>query len=351
MAFTEIYVDPSINADSGAGTVGDPYGDLEYAIEQETFDTTNGTRINIKAGATETLAANLSDALADTSVSIAWAPSGAAPLVFQGYTATAGDGGIGVISGGATVPIYSNSSLDGIHFRDLDLGNCGAQPILTVDDDCYVVGCEVHNTTGVAINVGERGFIVGNYIYDVGNKAIVGFVDGGFVGYNYIDGVVGTEVLTDAVDVGIQVTAGYTVYRNIIKVQGAADGILSVSAGNVINGNSIYSSAGTGFGIDCKETTTKINYAIMNNLIEGFSGVGGVGINIQTENQLFIAGNSVYDCTTAISSAAGTTIFSSGNETLGASPFTAAASGDFSPVDTGSVKEGVIPAIIGGGLV
>ena len=28
MAFKEIYVDPSINADSGAGTSGDPYGDL-----------------------------------------------------------------------------------------------------------------------------------------------------------------------------------------------------------------------------------------------------------------------------------------------------------------------------------
>ena len=43
---TELYVDPSIAADSGAGTIGDPYGDLEYCIEQETFDLTNGTRIN-----------------------------------------------------------------------------------------------------------------------------------------------------------------------------------------------------------------------------------------------------------------------------------------------------------------
>ena len=50
MAITEVYVDPSIAADSGAGTVGDPYGDLEYAIEQTTFDTTNGTRVNIKIG-------------------------------------------------------------------------------------------------------------------------------------------------------------------------------------------------------------------------------------------------------------------------------------------------------------
>ena len=50
MALTEIYVDPSIAADSGTGTIGDPFGDLEYAIEQTTFDTTNGTRLNVKAG-------------------------------------------------------------------------------------------------------------------------------------------------------------------------------------------------------------------------------------------------------------------------------------------------------------
>ncbi len=53
MALTEIYVDPAIAADSGAGTEGSPYGDLEYAIEQETFDLTNGTRVNIKAGTDE----------------------------------------------------------------------------------------------------------------------------------------------------------------------------------------------------------------------------------------------------------------------------------------------------------
>ena len=46
MAFSEVYVDPSIAADSGTGTIGDPFGDLEYAIEQSTFDTTNGTRVN-----------------------------------------------------------------------------------------------------------------------------------------------------------------------------------------------------------------------------------------------------------------------------------------------------------------
>lgn len=87
MALTEIYVDPSIAGDSGAGTIGDPYGDLEYAIEQITFDTSNGNRINIKAGTDEVLAVELGAAISGASIS----PSETAPLIFQGYTTTAGE--------------------------------------------------------------------------------------------------------------------------------------------------------------------------------------------------------------------------------------------------------------------
>ena len=99
MAITEIYVDPSINADSGTGAIGTPYGDLEWAIEQATFDTTNGTRINIKAGTAEILAASLDTALNSASPSAAWVPTPTAQLIFQGYTTAAGDGGKGDIDG------------------------------------------------------------------------------------------------------------------------------------------------------------------------------------------------------------------------------------------------------------
>ena len=107
MPITEVYVDPSINFDSGTGTLVDPYGDLEYAIREETFDLVNGTRLNIKAGAVETLVAPLNTSFADTSVSIAWpiGATGTPSVTLQGYTATAGDGGQGDISGGGLVSI------------------------------------------------------------------------------------------------------------------------------------------------------------------------------------------------------------------------------------------------------
>lgn len=77
MALTEVYVDPSIAGDSGAGTVGDPYGDLEYALEQVTRDATNGDRFNIKAGTDEILEFAL-DVIVDYGT-----PTRIAPLFFS----------------------------------------------------------------------------------------------------------------------------------------------------------------------------------------------------------------------------------------------------------------------------
>lgn len=47
MSVTEVYVDSSIGADSGAGTIGDPYGRLSHAFTQSS-STTNGKRYNVK---------------------------------------------------------------------------------------------------------------------------------------------------------------------------------------------------------------------------------------------------------------------------------------------------------------
>ena len=56
MAITEVYVDPAINGNSGTGTLVDPYGDLQYALDTKARDSTNGDRFNIKAGTAEVLA-------------------------------------------------------------------------------------------------------------------------------------------------------------------------------------------------------------------------------------------------------------------------------------------------------
>lgn len=343
MAFSEIYVDPSIAADSGAGTVGDPYGDLEYAIEQTTFDTTNGTRVNIKAGTDEVLAAALNTAMADTSVSVAWAPSETARAVFQGYTSSAGDGGIGGISGGGTVGILAGGTNSYVSFIDLHLHNTGSTGIINASQMVNVIGCELDTSTGRGIDVDYRGTIANCYIHDI--TASYGILAGGLqhVANNYIDGTFTTAAIANA---GINL-------RNIVVCRGTlGQGILINADAATVDHNSIYATdANTAAGVSVNSGVYL--QSISNNLIEGFSGAGGDAVDFAgTGSVAVFSGNAYYDCANGFGAAGGAEFeHNTGNELLTASPFTAAATGDFSPVDTGSVKEGAIPQIIGGGLV
>ena len=89
-------------------------------------------------------------------------------------------------------------------------------------------------------------------------------------------------------------------------------------------------------------------------LVEGFSGVGGRGIEVPTGNAFLslYGGNAVFDCTTAYTIGDGNVHHDLGdNEILTESPFVDAANGDFTPVDTGNVRVGALPNVIGGGFV
>lgn len=338
MAVTEIYVDPSIAGDSGAGTIGDPYGDLEYAIEQTTFDTSNGTRVNIKAGTDEVLAANLATAFADTGTSVAWVPVKAGPhAIFQGYTSAADDGGKGGISGGGSVPVFESGTLDGVQFIDLHLHNCGANYIIAGDDGCSVIACELDNATGNrAVDLDEDAYVADNYIHNVSDFGVV--ILSGVIERNII--IVGTNKFT----FGIRADGSdpCIIRKNIISVDGTGTGI---DADNTawIDDNSIYSAGGSGTGI----LLAAISFcrSITNNVVEGFSSSGtGIDVDLSTAVLLRYGGNAVYDCATAYTTPVRNYSSLGDNETLTASPFTDAANGNFSPVDTGNVKEGSLPA-------
>lgn len=341
MAISEIYVDPSIAADSGTGTIVDPFGDLEYAIKQTTFDTTNGTRVNIKAGTDEVVSVNnaVSVAMADTSVTAEWVPSVTAPLVFQGYTSTAGDGGIGGISGGGLNAIFFNHSYT--HLIDLHVHNCGAAIPIRLAAACSVINCHVENTTSRAIYITNSGVVSGCYVHDCGLYGID--IAQGVVSHNVVTNN-GTKTLTRAILIG----TNCIVQNNIIQIDSTSDGIVSTSAYGAIDNNSIFSNGGSGAGISFVDTNAYF-YSISNNLIEGFSGSGGKGIEI-TGAGLTVAkfgANSIYNCETASDDPTvlpGMVCYDApANETLTASPFTDAANLDMSPVDTGSVKEGSYP--------
>ena len=342
MAFSEIYVDPSIAGDSGAGTIGDPYGDLEYAIEQVTFDTTNGTRFNIKAGTAEIVVANLYTATQDTGTSIAYVTSATAPLVFQGYTATAGDGGVGELDANAqNISIYSSND-DYIHFIDLKCHNTGNQPIIDVDRQCNVIRCDIYNSSS-----GVNGFIagltsnvIGCHIYNVRKTSLQGFIS-----HCYIDTTAAASPIVGALIGG---GFGCSFVNNIVVVSGVADGIQISSGAICVMNNSIYSSSSSSnVGL---ELNTNINGAVITgNIIEGFTtnyklDTSGVTLISFGGNASYNAGTTEYTTTNAVDLWKDT-----GNETLIASAFTSAATGDFSPVDTGLVKEGTVPESIGNG--
>jgi hypothetical protein len=340
MAISEIYVDPSIAADSGTGAISDPFGDLEYAIVQTTFDTTNGTRVNIKAGTEEVLAATLKTSLADTSVSAAWITSTAARLVFRGYTAAAGDGGIGSISGGGSVTILTDAAgRNYTSFIDLKLHNTGAYASIAMNDYCNLIRCEIHNTQGCYL--GDYSRIMGCHIYDTGAPA-ARVEDYGLIAFNVIDTVTGTHTASRAIEL---YGAGNTVYRNIIKVDGGTAGILCNRSSYFLN-NSIYSAGGTGSGFSNVGANSG-GLVVMSNIVEGFSGSGGVGFNFGTSGTSLAvySGNSAYNNDTNYVAPALFTEFDDfgDNEALAASPFTDPANMDFSPIDTGSVKEGSAP--------
>lgn len=338
----EIYVDPSIAADSGAGTVGDPYGDLEYAIEQTTFDTTDGTRVNIKAGTDEILAAVLQDALNDTVTTVAWAPAEVAPCVLQGYTATAGDGGVGGISGSGSIGIFTGAAFDYIHLIDLHMHNCGSSAVIDLDNFCSVIRCEVDNTSGAGVQLDDEGVVSECYIHNIGNVGAEASA-GTLIQHNYFEN--GTNVFTRAINLPLP---GF-VYRNIIDIDGASDGII-INTGAKILHNSIYSNAGTGQGI--VGVTGRVALCITNNIVEGFSGSGGIGFDLDVSNfgVLIYGGNAAFNNATNYTAPAAFTLDDLGdNETLLASGFKDAANRDFSPINTGSVKEGALPADFGNG--
>lgn len=314
---TEIYVDPAIAADSGTGTIGDPFGDLQFALNSVTRDATNGNRFNVKAGTAEVLAAALTLATYGT-------PTEDAPLVFQGYTSAAGDGGIAEIDLNSFAMFTTTYGHVSVGFCEPH--NAGSATILTLGVGGTAFENEIHDTTGNAIYLnGANAKAIRNHIHDVGNIGI-------FMAST------GTCALLNRLENGsvkkfarcVSGTGGGLIEENTIDVDGSTDGIVIDGDGVNCRNNSIYSAGGTGVGIS---TLAVRGYSILlDNVIEGFSGVGGNGIELHASGkaQLY-GGNKVYNCTTNFDVTGKVLVDLGGNASLSASPFVDAAGGDFRP--------------------
>lgn len=310
--WNEYYVDPSIDANSGAGTIGDPYGDLQYALNQITRDSADGDRINIKAGTAEVTTAVLDFTSYGT-------PDATAPIIFQGYTSAADDGGIGEIDGnGGNYPIIDDSTIDGVHLIDLKIGNCGNERVIYVDRYCLISHCEIYGGDQTLVEAGTGSTITYCRVHNGGGTGIEGF---GLIAHNYVYNS-GSRTLTIGIENDNRASF------NIVSVSGSATGIKnedSTSIGKTFTYNSIYSNGGTGTGLYLQNRSA---YAV-GNVVSGFSGTGGIGIDEAQEFNM-VQYNYVYNCATAFSDT-DDRIKGVGNETLTDAPFVDAANGDFRP--------------------
>lgn len=343
---TDYYVDPLIAANSGTGTIGDPYGDLQYALNTVTRDATDGDRFNIKAGTAEILAAALSLTTYGT-------PSFSAPLIFQGYTAAQGDRGVGAINcNGATA--LTNAG-DCINWYDLEVyGGPAAGTLITMAEYSTVAACYIHDSTGNGVTSAfSHTTMIGNHFEDLGDGthdmvSVSGSVGAKIVGNYFNDG--GTRNCRHTINLTI---SGATVINNIISIDGASNGIHTDSVFNqCIIGNTILSAAGTGIGIYKTGSNVSIATTLFNNYVEGFSGAGGVGYSAtESSNGGGVYGqNAAFNNTTDYSVSGEHYLALGDNEALGVTGIAKSGADTFanrfvyfSPVDTGNMQTGGYP--------
>ena len=319
MAYTEVYVDPAIAGDSGTGTSGDPYGDLQYALNTKARDTTNGDRFNIKAGTAEVLAAALTLATYGT-------PTDAAPLVLQGYTSAAGDGGIGEISGNNAYTIIA-SNPNYVHLIDLEMHSAGDNTLCYVLDACVIARCEFHRgasspSNKVLLQTRSSSLVIDCYVHDAGatNTGTLINITGSSTVYGCY--------LTGKCSIALSVAGGMAI-NNIVNPTGGTGINIAQSGTTVINNTVFATSPDTSRHGIYTQASTYHRITILNNVVEGFSASSNTGVNTQSRNAL-LGYNAAYNNTTNFSNTGEKTLLNLGNDdALAGSPFVNAAGADF----------------------
>lgn len=322
MALTAYYVDSDIGTDTGAGTSGDPYGNIQHCLDTITRDSTNGDIIYGKGS--ETLGGALSFATYGT-------PSKADRLVLSrwdaDWTLTAQNSSTAIIA----------SAVSWVDYLDIIFDGNSCTTTSTIDaainefKGCTFRDSAYNSNNGMVNCSGNTTRIVGCSFDDMPYPLRIGgdcFIKGndfrGYTGYIYLQGA-HNRFIGNTVD-----ASGGT----------GARGVYCTNDYNHISGNSFLGSASTVPLIDLS-SSAQAN-TVSNNLCEGASGTGGKGIYIQAAGNVAY-GNACYNNTTDYDLHANTT-FQDDNESLGASPFAKSGSNTFAnrgayfaPVDTGNV--------------
>ncbi len=315
----EYYVRPTNGSDAADGlSHANAWKTLEHAVTTVVQDSTDGDRINMNDEADNVLSA----ALDIDGVGQYGNPANPqSPLIIQGYTSVAGDGGIGGISGGGSVSIVNDSVVDAVNFVDMHLHNCGSAVIVKLDNNCRFINCEFDNTSGDGLEADFATMVCNCHFHNIGGEGCrIG--DGQVLASFFKNG---TNDFNQAI---IQDGQGAAIIAfNVISLDGSSDGI-HFGTHSVVHNNTIYASSGTGEGISSASAVTAA--AIFNNYIEGFSGTGGDGLLLISGAKVALYGHNKFFNNTADETLTGDVFLNLGNnDVLGSSALTDPSSDDF----------------------
>lgn len=332
----EVYVDPAIAADTGTGSIGDPYGDVQYALNNINHGG-DGARVNVKAGTAEVITTT---SLTLNTYRGTNGDSGATePLIIQGYTSAAGDGGIGEFTGVAnslgfwTAATTDGADADHVTFRDLKITTGQASGFaINIDNNILVLNVELISPHG-GIDIDQ------------------GLVDHCKITYADTGGISGGPAVSVSNNYFVQ-SGGALVYAvqlcnpvagNIFNVRAATDAnagvvLMTTSASTVVTRNTFLATlSGAGAGNASAVRCFFPNALISNNYFEGFNSTGDEGIDVSAASvSSVLANNAFFGNAANITDAGLNTITIGSTSSLGASGVTSASGADFTP--TASLK-------------
>ncbi len=321
MAVSLYYVDYGAGNDTtGDGTIGTPWKTIQKALDTITRNATDGDQINIKAGTAQVLAAPLTLATYGT-------PTDAGLLALRGYTATANDGGMGVIDcGGFTM--WTVNTYNYIAMIDLEMHSFGDNHGISLNAYISLFNCEVHKGASSPVNKflvrmeNAACRILNCHIHSPGSGIM------GCVGLYALSNAIGNYINAGANSVYGIYAGNSQIENNVILCNNT--GSVGIEAGgySIVRNNSLRNlAAGTGSGIYANSYAAQIT---VNNIVVGWSGASGKGFWL-IGNPGLVGWNAFYNNTANYTVADQIRVDKRAFDVaLAADPFTDAANGDFS---------------------
>jgi len=246
------------------------------------------------------------------------------PVRFQGYTSTAGDGGVADID--CATFQFIDTAYNAMHFRHLKFTNWGSVECIDVQDYNSIIECEFdgEGARARAATLGTGGVFAHNKVHDMagsGTTAIVSVFTGWCRG-NYIQTTGGRALSNNVTNTIANVISMDSTDSNAVGIYMQGDEL-------VCEGNTVFNqAAGTGTGISW--LAADMFTLVVNNIICGFSGTGGVGYGSTGSHEGIFGYNKFFNNETNVSVSGNPRRFIDlgNNDTLLANPFKSTGNAD-----------------------